>query len=712
MDDGEGGLSFDFEGGLDGGPTHPTASNPVIQPSDVSASATGSAAAVNISNNNSTPSAVPPPAAAAPDGGMGTHQRRSFRQTVCRHWLRSLCMKGDACGFLHQYDKSRMPVCRFFRLYGECREQDCVYKHTNEDIKECNMYKLGFCPNGPDCRYRHAKLPGPPPPVEEVLQKIQQLTSYNYGNTNRFLQNRNPNYLQQSEKSQFPQIPNGANQVAKPTTAESPAVQQQQPQGPQSQQQVSQAQTQNLPNGQQNQANRTATSLPQGTSRYFIVKSCNRENLELSVQQGVWATQRSNEAKLNEAFDSVDNVILIFSINRTRNFQGCAKMTSRIGGSVGGGNWKHAHGTGHYGRNFSVKWLKLCELSFNKTRHLRNPYNESLPVKISRDCQELEPSIGEQLASLLYLEPDSELMAVWIAVESKREEEKAKGVPETRSENPDIVPFEDNEEEEEEESEEEDESFGQVYGAAAQGRGRGRGMMWPPFMPLARGARPLPGMRGFPPGMMGVDGFSYGAVTPDGFPLPDLFGMAPRPFGPYGPRFSGDLVGPGPGMMFPGRPSQPGNFPASGFGMMMGPGRAPIMGGVGVGVGAGVQARAGRPAGMPPLFPPSSQVSQNSNRTKRDQKAPANDRNDRFSSGSDQCRGQEMATSDGGPDNDLRYQQRGKAQEEDQFGGGNSFRNDESDSEDEAPRRSRHGEGKKKRRSLEGDAPNGSDQHI
>lgn len=55
--------------------------------------------------------------------------------------------------------------------------------------------------------------------------------------------------------------------------------------------------------------------------RYFIVKSCNRENLELSVQQGVWATQRSNEAKLNEAFDSTENVILIFSVNRTRHFQ-------------------------------------------------------------------------------------------------------------------------------------------------------------------------------------------------------------------------------------------------------------------------------------------------------------------------------------------------------------------------------------------------------
>jgi len=40
-------------------------------------------------------------------------------------------------------------------------------------------------------------------------------------------------------------------------------------------------------------------------------------------------------------------------------WQGCAKMTSRIGGSVAGGNWKYAHGTAHYGRNFSVKWLKV-----------------------------------------------------------------------------------------------------------------------------------------------------------------------------------------------------------------------------------------------------------------------------------------------------------------------------------------------------------------
>ncbi|CAN1812823.1 30-kDa cleavage and polyadenylation specificity factor 30 [Linum perenne] len=662
MEDTEGVLSFDFEGGLDSGPVHPTASMPAI-PSDNSASASAAS--------------VTPPTDLASNYQSG---RRSFRQTVCRHWLRSLCMKGDACGFLHQYDKARMPVCRFFRLYGECREQDCVYKHTNEDIKECNMYKLGFCPNGPDCRYRHAKLPGPPPSVEEILQKIQQLTSY-YGQ-NKFFQQRG-GYNQQADRPQFPQGPNHINHQPH----EQQQQQQQQPQQQQQQllpqQQVSQTQLQTAPNGVSNQPNRTATPLPPGISRYFIVKSCNRENLELSVQQGVWATQRSNEAKLNEAFDSAENVILIFSVNRTRHFQGCAKMSSKIGATVGGGNWKYQHGTAHYGRNFSVKWLKLCELSFHKTRHLRNPYNENLPVKISRDCQELEPSIGEQLASLLYLEPDSELMAISIAAEAKREEEKAKGVN-TENENPDIVLFDDNEEEEEEEeSEDEEESFGQPAGAPVQGRGRGRGLMWPPQMPpMGRGIRPMPGLRGFPPMMMGGgDGFSFGHVTPDGFGMPDPFGMAPRGFNPYGPRFSGEFAGPGGGMMFPGRPPQPGGmFPPGGFGMNMGPSRGPFMGGMGP--NAGNAMRGGRPGMLlPPLQAPQPQNNMRS--VKRDPRQE-----------------------DGGS-----YQHQGqKGSNEEQFGGGNSFKNDESESEDEAPRRSRHGEGKKKRRGSEGEGAQVSDQ--
>ena len=103
----------------------------------------------------------------APPPELNERGRKNYRQTVCRHWLRNLCMKGNACGFLHQFDKSRMPTCRFFAKYGECKEPDCPYKHSLEDMKDCNMYKLGFCIHGSLCRFRHVKLPGPPPPVSD-----------------------------------------------------------------------------------------------------------------------------------------------------------------------------------------------------------------------------------------------------------------------------------------------------------------------------------------------------------------------------------------------------------------------------------------------------------------------------------------------------------------------------------------------------------------
>mmetsp|Transcript_22202 Transcript_22202/g.75399 ORF Transcript_22202/g.75399 Transcript_22202/m.75399 type:complete len:172 (-) Transcript_22202:847-1362(-) len=89
-------------------------------------------------------------------------------QTVCRYWLRNLCMKGNSCSFLHQYDPDKMPICRFFAKYGECKEIDCPYSHASEGIKDCNMYKLGFCIHGPNCLFRHVKKTSPPPPAEDA----------------------------------------------------------------------------------------------------------------------------------------------------------------------------------------------------------------------------------------------------------------------------------------------------------------------------------------------------------------------------------------------------------------------------------------------------------------------------------------------------------------------------------------------------------------
>jgi len=67
--------------------------------------------------------------------------------------------------------------------------------------------------------------------------------------------------------------------------------------------------------------------LPQNT-RFFIMKSFCARDLKISMQKGIWATQQRNEAKLNQAFETADAVILFFSVNESRAFQGYAKMVA------------------------------------------------------------------------------------------------------------------------------------------------------------------------------------------------------------------------------------------------------------------------------------------------------------------------------------------------------------------------------------------------
>ncbi|KAF8422753.1 putative YT521-B-like splicing factor [Tirmania nivea] len=64
--------------------------------------------------------------------------------------------------------------------------------------------------------------------------------------------------------------------------------------------------------------------------RIFILKSLTVEDLDLSVKNGVWATQSHNEEMLNRAFETSENIYLIFSANKSGEYYGYARMTSRI----------------------------------------------------------------------------------------------------------------------------------------------------------------------------------------------------------------------------------------------------------------------------------------------------------------------------------------------------------------------------------------------
>ncbi|KAL4866401.1 hypothetical protein BDV12DRAFT_199229 [Aspergillus spectabilis] len=65
-------------------------------------------------------------------------------------------------------------------------------------------------------------------------------------------------------------------------------------------------------------------------NRYFILKSLAVEDLEISWQSGIWATQTHNEENLNRAFENADNVYLIFSANKSGEYYGYARMMSTI----------------------------------------------------------------------------------------------------------------------------------------------------------------------------------------------------------------------------------------------------------------------------------------------------------------------------------------------------------------------------------------------
>ena len=129
--------------------------------------------------------------------------------------------------------------------------------------------------------------------------------------------------------------------------------------------------------------------------RYFIVKCNNYKNLEIAMSRGIWATTRSNEKKLDRAFHDGAAIYLIFSIQGSGSFQGYAKMVSEVSNEM-----CPDFGSSNLGGIFSIQWICKGDIPFHFTQDLTNPWNENKKVQISRDSQELEPTIGAALCSL------------------------------------------------------------------------------------------------------------------------------------------------------------------------------------------------------------------------------------------------------------------------------------------------------------------------
>ncbi|CAG8509461.1 2846_t:CDS:10 [Ambispora gerdemannii] len=183
-------------------------------------------------------------------------------------------------------------------------------------------------------------------------------------------------------------------------------------------------------------ASSVSSNKPSPPNRYFILKSLTQDDLDISVESGVWATQPHNETFLNKAFKSAENVYLIFSANKSGEFYGYARMASPINKETTESiQWtpvdeatlaasssrpsvqeevqskpkrpeddsedcdEDGVPSRNWGTAFKVEWIKVQKLPFVRTRHLRNPWNANREVKISRDGTEVEPAVGAKLLS-------------------------------------------------------------------------------------------------------------------------------------------------------------------------------------------------------------------------------------------------------------------------------------------------------------------------
>ncbi|EKD19905.1 uncharacterized protein L3040_002413 [Drepanopeziza brunnea f. sp. 'multigermtubi'] len=142
-----------------------------------------------------------------------------------------------------------------------------------------------------------------------------------------------------------------------------------------------------------------------GETRYFIVKSFNEENVLRCIQDSVWTTQVQNGHIFKRAFETCKNVILVFSTNKSKAFQGYARMEG-LPGSAAITQWQRVI-TWESAGAFKVRWLVVCPTFFHRVGHLKNSLNEGMAVFIGKDGQEIEENCGSKLVDLIDEEFDA-----------------------------------------------------------------------------------------------------------------------------------------------------------------------------------------------------------------------------------------------------------------------------------------------------------------
>ncbi|GFP52800.1 YTH domain-containing protein 1 [Trichoderma asperellum] len=145
-------------------------------------------------------------------------------------------------------------------------------------------------------------------------------------------------------------------------------------------------------------------STPKQGARYFLVKSFNSMNVDMSQRDGLWITKAKNGPMLSFAFNQCKNVYLIFSINKSKAFQGYrisqARMTTAPDLDIAPAKWM-SNISWQTSYPFRIEWLNTRRTEFWTLGDLKNAFNDNAPVFVGRDGQEYPEDCGRKILEML-----------------------------------------------------------------------------------------------------------------------------------------------------------------------------------------------------------------------------------------------------------------------------------------------------------------------
>eukprot|EP00581_Thalassiosira_minuscula_P009772 CAMPEP_0183708538 /NCGR_PEP_ID=MMETSP0737-20130205/4824_1 /TAXON_ID=385413 /ORGANISM="Thalassiosira miniscula, Strain CCMP1093" /LENGTH=638 /DNA_ID=CAMNT_0025936431 /DNA_START=274 /DNA_END=2190 /DNA_ORIENTATION=- len=370
-----------------------------------------------------------------------------LRTVVCRHWLRDLCMKGAACEFLHQYDLTKMPLCR----HGDrCKVKDCPFRHISEaDRLECVFYSQGFCIHGPFCRYRHVRRDrGDLPVVADFTLGLSQMQAGKDGMTTVRRPAPKPNEFYKvslckhflsgdcpfGDGCHFAHGESELRKFPKPGTG-----------GPSSEPDGEKELSDNMFGNQETTTvdyyqggvaggGKPSPILEPENASFFIARAATYRDCSISTVRGEWYVQRKHAEAINNAFDGGRQIMVFFTVGDSQHIQGAALVTS-MASYVESADHPHrkrsqskkavADGEGAFCYRFQCEWYRTCELPISTA--LEAAPDLLLPTSLTNYCQDMKSRTGEAVMKAVWNSPLCTLYESWTGGDYDDDEAAAEG---------------------------------------------------------------------------------------------------------------------------------------------------------------------------------------------------------------------------------------------------------------------------------------------